>query len=207
MAYTGGVDPNFIVITHAPDEGREKRRRFIRHRVMLNYHAQQERRKGLKRRQKHSKGVSVTLSLPKNAREPSMSPVVTTSSESSTPLVSSIVRPPVSIHLLQPKTWTDAGHQQTSKAILRFLCGQVQKSVQNLSSVVFVHNRINQKTAKGCRENPLVACQSLLRANNNSEDLHSSSLWEEIYAVQENIYTSVSRCATMLCSTNIRHSP
>jgi hypothetical protein len=198
MAYAGGVDPNFIIITHAPCEGREKRRSFVRHRVMLNYHAQKQIQKKQRQKvQKHEDGSVSTI--PKTQTRSSRKTKILTrlstsscpppSSSSSSSSSSSIHRPPQSAHLLLPKLFptTAPGAHSTSQTMLRFFCGQVRKATRGLSSVAFVHGRV----VEADDGNPLMACRDLLRRYGTVEGGMGREGWRRVGEMQDGIYVEV----------------
>lgn len=208
MTYPAAVDPNFIIITHAPCEGQEKRRHFIRHRVMLNYHSQRKKvRKQAKVKAKGSAEEECADLYPQSAskasssgHQPSRRSTRNSRISPITPAVSttasSIVRPPSSLDLLKPKYFSDSGDRRSAGMIVRFLCGQVMKGVCGFRGFVFVHGNFQavQYMTVNEKENPLVECRNLLRKHSMPEgrvDFNKSELWEGIFEKQEGIYTNV----------------
>ncbi|KFX88666.1 hypothetical protein V490_07481 [Pseudogymnoascus sp. VKM F-3557] len=217
MSYSNGVvDPNFIILTSAPSHDRALRRRFIRHRVMINYHAQRASKKRTETstsasKSKHAENkedasqqdLAEAPSAAKSTRTPEKKGVdgsvgacaLTTPTGRIGIAASSILRPVESANLLQPRIWADARDRWSSETVMRFLCGQVGRAVRNagLGGVVFVHGSVGREMMGMEKRNCLREWQELVKKYSTVDgnvDMESAELWEKVFEAQERIYTS-----------------
>lgn len=218
MTYSNGVvDPNFIMLTSAPSHDRAIRRRFIRHRVMLNYHAQRASKKRTETSTSASKSNRAENGENASQQDLAEAPSATKSTRApekmgadgsadacalTTPTgrigiaASSILRPVESANLLQPRMWADARDRWSSETVMRFLCGQVGRGVRNagIGGVVFVHGSVDREMIGTEKGNCLREWQELVKKYSTVDgnvDMESAELWEKVFEAQERIYMSV----------------
>jgi hypothetical protein len=210
MANSSTYGRNFIIITDAPQEGREARRAHVRRTVMLNYHE--------RKRQKiqHMRGGDapaspscaetdrtkrVGLEGRSNCLYEESHSLETKLVEHIAPSVRPMDRCPAAEHLLQPKIWADSTQNRAITMVTRFFCGQIKKMTQDICCVSFIHHQVVRVNAQADEmRNPLMVCGDILR------DHHSGrGVWEQISQAQENIYRSVRSMINYLFS-NVSHS-
>lgn len=182
---TATLESSFINVTGSPADGRDARRIHVRSTVMSNYH-----------RRKARKKQDMTIQRSAVHEAPSALPIRV--APALITVQPAVLPAPERQELFQPRSFSNPDHAHTSRIIVRFLCGQVNKAIQDFSCVSFIHQGCGETASQCASDNPLMLCRDLLRQHYDPATLHRPALWQRIDVMQQDVYARVGQTSECL---------